>query len=138
MFDGEIHSCRDRVQWLVKEAGSTVVAALDIVSHECDGQCMCSPTEFPEFHCESPCTFDGETYSCRERVQWLVRGGGSLVAAALDTVSYECGGQCMCSAADFGVQDDLLTTAVSVTSPKPTQHESTLPSDSSASSDQTI
>merc|ERR1712050_649544 len=110
MFAGETHSCRKRVQWLVKEGGSTVAAALDIVSHECDGQCMCSPTGFPEFHCESPCTFDGETYSCRERVQWLVGEGNSTVASALDTVSYECGGQCMCRAADFGVQDDLFTT----------------------------
>merc|ERR1712060_429176 len=88
----------------------------DTVSHECGGQCTCSPDEFPEFHCESPCMFEGETYSCRERVQWLVRERGSTVAAALDTVSHECGGQCMCSAADLGHQ---------VTSPEPPQSEST-------------
>merc|ERR1712228_1145768 len=81
--------------------GSTIAAAVDIVSNECDGQCMCSPTEFPELQCDSPCMFDGETHSCRDRVQWLVRERGSTVAAALDTVSQECGGQCICGAADF-------------------------------------
>merc|ERR1712003_503601 len=102
-FDGETYSCRERVQWLVGE-GSMVAAALDLVSHECDGQCTCLPSELPEFQCESPCTFDGETYSCKERVQWLVGENGSMVAAALDTVSEECRGQCLCSAADFAGQ----------------------------------
>merc|ERR1712060_840101 len=101
MFDGETYSCRERVQWLVRERGSTIAAAVDILSNECDGQCMCSPTEFPELQCDSPCMFDSETHSCRDRVQWLVRERGSTVAAALDTVSQECGGQCICGAADF-------------------------------------
>merc|ERR1712087_810265 len=96
---------------------------------------MCSPLGFL---CDGPCTFDGETHSCRERVQWLVREGASTVAAALDTVSHECGGQCMCSAADFGVQEDVETTAMLVTSPEPPLHGSTtLQSTSEASADQT-
>merc|ERR1712176_583737 len=123
LWDGETHSCRERVQWLVRERGSTIAAALDLVSHECDGQCMCSPTDFPEWNCESPCMFEGETHSCRERAQWLVRERGSTVAAALDTVSQECGGQCMCSAADLEPQvtsqeppqNELTTTSTSVT-----------------------
>merc|ERR1712060_330008 len=111
MFDGETYSCRERVQWLVRERGSTIAAAVDIVSNECDGQCMCSPTEFPELQCDSPCMFDGETHSCRDRVQWLVRERGSTVAAALDTVSQECGGQCICGAADFEAPStDALST----------------------------
>jgi len=135
MLNGETHSCRDRVQWLVREEGSMFADALDTVSHECDGQCMCSPFDFD---CDSPCMFNGMTDSCRDRVQWLVREGGLLVVDALDTVSYECGGQCMCSAADFGVQEDLSTTAMMVTSPEPPHHGSTtLLSTSEASADQT-
>merc|ERR1712176_292238 len=114
-FDGETHSCRERVQWLVTEGESTVVAALDLVSHECDGQCTCLPSELPEFQCESPCTFDGETYSCKGRVQWLVGENGSMVVAALDTVREECSGQCLCSVADFAGQVELLTSLSSVT-----------------------
>merc|ERR1712151_1470701 len=71
------------------------------VSQECDSQCTCSPTEFPELQCDTPCMFDGETHSCRERVQWLVRERGSTIAAALPNVSQECGGQCICDAADL-------------------------------------
>merc|ERR1712060_32199 len=110
MFDGETYSCRERVQWLVRERGSTIAAAVDIVSNECDGQCMCSPTEFPELQCDSPCMFDGETHSCRDRVQWLVRERGSTIAAALDNVSQECGGQCICGAADFEASTEAPST----------------------------
>merc|ERR1712228_497195 len=73
--------------------------------------------------------FEGVTHSCRERVQWLVGEGGSTVVAALETVSQECSEQCMCSPADFGVQEDLSTTAMLVSSPEPPHHGSTtLPS----------
>merc|ERR1719226_385232 len=82
---------------------------------------MCSPTDFPEWNCESPGMFEGEAHSCRQRAQWLVRERGSTVGAALDTVSQECGGQCMCSAADLGLQ---------VTSSESTTQQST--SESSA------
>merc|ERR1712051_10701 len=119
---GESHSCRQRVQWLVKEEGSAVADAMDIVSQECFGQCMCSPLDF---HCESLCMINGVTHSCRDRVQWLVREEGSTVADALGTVSHECGGQCMCSGADFGVEEDLSTTAMLVTSPEPSHLGST-------------
>merc|ERR1712039_727315 len=124
-FDGETYSCRERVHWLVEEGGSTVAAALDLLSHECDGQCTCSLSELSEFQCESPCTFDGETYSCRERVQWLAGEGGSEVAAALETVGEECSGQCRCTAADFAGQMDLLTSLSSVTSLQPPPQGST-------------
>merc|ERR1712113_611331 len=91
-----------------------------------------------DFDCDSPCTFNGTSHSCRDRVQWLVGEGGLVVVDALDTVSYECGGQCMCSAADFGVQEDSSTTAMMVTSSEPSHHGSTTPmSTSEASADQT-
>merc|ERR1712050_234480 len=81
---------------------------------------------------------NGTTHSCRDRVRWLVREGDLVVADALDTVSRECGGQCMCSAADFGVQENLSTTAMMVTSPEPPHHSSTtLMSTSEAFGDQT-
>merc|ERR1719192_2186442 len=73
---------------------------------------MCSPGDFD---CESPCMLTGETHSCRHRVQWSV-GEGSTVIDALDIVSHECSGQCACSAADFGVQENVSTTAMLTTS----------------------
>merc|ERR1711920_278141 len=102
------------------ETASTVAAALDLVSQECDGQCTCSPSDFD---CESPCMLKGETHSCRHRVQWSV-GEGSTVIDALNSVSQECSGQCVCSAADFGVEENVSTT--------------TMPTTSEADADQTI
>jgi len=127
-FGGAAHSCRERVLWLVNAGGSTVAAAVDTVSRECDGQCMCSPVDLL---CDSPCTFEGVTYSCRERVQWLVGEGESAVVDALDTVSRQCSEQCMCRAADFGVQEDLSTTATLLSSPEPTLQGSTSPQSTS-------
>merc|ERR1711920_353128 len=72
-----------------------------------------------------------------ERVQWLVGAGGSTVFAALETVSQECSEQCTCSAADFGVQEDLSTTARLVTSPEPTHQDSTTPQSTSEAADET-
>merc|ERR1711920_145449 len=125
MFDGETHSCRDRVQWVVRERGSTIAAALDNVSQECDSQCTCSLTEFPELQCDSPCMFDGEIHSCRERVQWLVRERGSTIAAALPNVSQECGGQCICGAADFEASTEAPSTEVPSTEVPGTEAPST-------------
>jgi len=133
-FGGATHSCRERVLWLVNAGGSTVAAAVDTVSRECDGQCMCSPVDVL---CDSRCMFEGVTASCRERVQWLVGEGGSTVVAALDTVSQECSEQCMCGAADFGVQEDLSTTAMLVSSPEPTLQGSTTPQSTSEAADET-
>jgi len=133
LFQGETHSCRERVLWLVNAGGSTVADAVDTVGRECDGQCMCSPGEIL---CDSPCLYQGETHTCRERVQWLVGEGRSTVIAALDTVSQECSEQCMCSAADFGVQEDLSTTAMLVSSPEPTQQVSTTPPSTSEDPDE--
>merc|ERR1712087_542705 len=107
------------------------MGAVDTVSNECDGQCTCSPTEFPELQCDSPCMFDGETHSCRDRVQWLVRerarvhGRGSTVAAALPIVSQECGGQCVCDAADFEASTEAPSTEVSSTEVPSTEAPST-------------
>merc|ERR1719356_995582 len=81
--------------------------------------------------------FNGTTHSCRDRVQWLVGEGGLVVVDALDTVSYECGGQCMCNAADFGIQEDSSTTTMIVASQEPPHHGSTtVVSTSEASADQ--
>jgi len=67
----------------------------------------------------------------------LVGEGRSTVIAALDTVSQECSEQCMCSAADFGVQEDLSTTAMLVSSsPEPTQQVSTTPPSTSEDPDE--
>merc|ERR1719336_3376775 len=70
--------------------------------------------------CDSPCTFKGETHSCKDRVHWLVNEGASAVAA-LDTVSQDCSGQCSCSAADMRVEEASATVAMIVTSPEPPQ-----------------
>merc|ERR1711920_603669 len=85
----------------------------------------CSLTEFPELQCDTPCMFDGETHSCRERVQWLVRERGSTIAAALPNVSQECGGQCICGAADFEASTEAPSTEVSSTEAPSTEAPST-------------
>merc|ERR1712176_1671180 len=98
--------------------------ALGLVNYECYDQCTCSPSVF--LHCDSPCTVDGETYSCKERVQRSV-GEGSTVFAALMTIFHECSGQCYCSDADVAGQVDVLTSFSSVTSPQSPQQGSTTP-----------
>merc|ERR1711988_1937699 len=50
--------------------------------------------------CDAKCDFKGESYTCRERVDWL-RKSGSL-SDALQTVNSECDTQCSCSVGDFG------------------------------------
>merc|ERR1712050_110076 len=43
-------------------------------------------------------------------------GEGSTVTDALNSVSQECSGQCACSAADFGVEENVSTTTMPTTS----------------------
>merc|ERR1719313_418198 len=51
--------------------------------------------------CDNACVKDGQSYTCRGRIQYLAQSGQKL-ADAISQVNGECNGQCSCSAADFG------------------------------------
>eukprot|EP00746_Dinoflagellata_sp_MGD_P167652 gnl/MRDRNA2_/MRDRNA2_98464_c0_seq1.p1 gnl/MRDRNA2_/MRDRNA2_98464_c0~~gnl/MRDRNA2_/MRDRNA2_98464_c0_seq1.p1 ORF type:complete len:504 (+),score=78.01 gnl/MRDRNA2_/MRDRNA2_98464_c0_seq1:94-1605(+) len=51
--------------------------------------------------CDNNCTQDGETYTCRGRVTYLLQQG-TPQSDAIQQVDKECSGQCSCSASDFG------------------------------------
>merc|ERR1719277_215076 len=87
-FKGEQHTCRDRVNWLLRQ-GQSQSQAIATVSSDCQGQCFCSAGDFARptpatppptsssgsWSCDQACFFKGEMHTCRNRVNWLLGQG---------------------------------------------------------------
>jgi len=95
-----LHTCEDRVKWLIGKEWFPTQKAVDAVNYECCNSCMCSVDEIEP--CDWSCELEGQegSYSCAGRIKWSYKHSADVKGdkeAAIDKVNKECRPQCECT-----------------------------------------